>query len=298
MRTLEVFVVACFLIYRVTCGRDGWPKGTYGLPEPITGCPNFAGIQWERGYTYHNTEDMDPANKRSRLYHFAGDYSQRGIQQRFCVKENPNGPEQAWPDGKYCIYKKGECPAGLTTGFIRWDDDHHSMDIPNKREGITPDGNYERRGTTIEYCCNGKGDTETPIQLPNAKPFYLMAFGGSSCQNVEGTTATSEFIKFDDNDRGSTSSFGGDHPYGPSEDLFNTKVYYCYYEPIPKPVTTDADDTVKLKAADDKVKSSGVGLAIGLGVVGAVLGVVALAFVVRRWMMNKKKGNFPPMDAM
>jgi len=40
-----------------------------------------------------------------------------------------------------------------------------------------------------------------------------------------------EFIKFDDNDRGSQSGFGGAHPYGPEEDFFNTKVYYCYYEP-------------------------------------------------------------------
>lgn len=40
-----------------------------------------------------------------------------------------------------------------------------------------------------------------------------------------------EFIKFDNNDRGSQSGFGGTHPYGPEEDLFNTKVYYCYYEP-------------------------------------------------------------------
>ena len=40
-----------------------------------------------------------------------------------------------------------------------------------------------------------------------------------------------EFIKFDDNDRGGRSGFGGAHPFGPSEDLFNTKIYYCYYEP-------------------------------------------------------------------
>lgn len=40
-----------------------------------------------------------------------------------------------------------------------------------------------------------------------------------------------EFIKFDDNDKGSENRFGGAHPYGPSEDLFNTKIYYCFYEP-------------------------------------------------------------------
>lgn len=40
-----------------------------------------------------------------------------------------------------------------------------------------------------------------------------------------------EFIKFDDNDKGGSSGFGGAHPFGPNEDLFNTKIYYCYYEP-------------------------------------------------------------------
>jgi hypothetical protein len=43
--------------------------------------------------------------------------------------------------------------------------------------------------------------------------------------------ATSEFIKFDDDDQGNTDGTGGAYPYGPSEDPFNLKIYYCYYEP-------------------------------------------------------------------
>ena len=42
---------------------------------------------------------------------------------------------------------------------------------------------------------------------------------------------TSEFIKFDDDDQGNTDGTGGAYPYGPSEDPFNLKIYYCYYEP-------------------------------------------------------------------
>ena len=86
----------------------GWPAGTYGLPEPASGCPNFGEVSWKRGYTYHNTEDEYPSNKRSQNYHFAGNFSQHGIQQRFCIKDNPQGRKENWPDGKYCIYKKGK----------------------------------------------------------------------------------------------------------------------------------------------------------------------------------------------
>ena len=88
-------------------GRLGWPAGTYGLPEAVSGCPNFEETTWTRGYTYHNTEDINPANKRSQNYHFAGNFSQHGIQQRFCIKEKPDGSNDFWPEGKYCIYKKG-----------------------------------------------------------------------------------------------------------------------------------------------------------------------------------------------
>ena len=38
-------------------------------------------------------------------------------------------------------------------------------------------------------------------------------------------------MKFDDNDKGNTNAALGAHPYGPTEDKFNTKIYYCYYEP-------------------------------------------------------------------
>lgn len=85
----------------------GWPAGTYGMPEPATGCPNFGDIAFKRGYTYHNTEDEHPANKRSQNYHFAGNFSQHGVQQRFCIKEESQSSPEIWPEGKYCLYKKG-----------------------------------------------------------------------------------------------------------------------------------------------------------------------------------------------
>ena len=70
-----------------------------------------------------------------------------------------------------------------------------------------------------------------PIQLPALRPFYLLTYDSAQCQKVAGTKVTSEFIKFDDDDQGNTDAADGAHPYGPSEDPFNLKIYYCYYEP-------------------------------------------------------------------
>ena len=68
-------------------------------------------------------------------------------------------------------------------------------------------------------------------QLPALQPFYLLSYSSAQCQKVAGTKVTSEFIKFDDDDQGNTDAAGGFHPYGASEDPFNLKIYYCYYEP-------------------------------------------------------------------
>lgn len=59
----------------------------------------------------------------------------------------------------------------------------------------------------------------------------LVSFSVICFNKVAGTRVTSEFIKFDDDDQANTDEAYGAHPYGPSEDPFNLKVYYCYYEP-------------------------------------------------------------------
>lgn len=70
---------------------------------------------------------------------------------------------------------------------MKWDDEHSSLDGPNKHIGSLPDGVYNTQDTTINYCCSTKGNPNTPINLPNTKPFYLMAYGSPQCQNVAGT---------------------------------------------------------------------------------------------------------------
>lgn len=69
------------------------------------------------------------------------------------------------------------------------------------------------------------------------------------CQKVRGMRVTSEFIKFDDDDQGNTDGTGGAYPYGPNEDPFNLKIYYCYYEP-----GKTTKSTVKLVVNDNELK--------------------------------------------
>ena len=126
---------------------------------------------------------------------------------------------------------QGVCPTGLKEGFIRWDDEQSEIDENDHHKGYLPDGIYDKTNTTIKYCCNTKGNINNPIKLPNTKPFYLLTYDSAQCQKVRGMRGTSEFVKFDDDDQANTDGNGGAYPYGPSEDPFNLKIYYCYYEP-------------------------------------------------------------------
>lgn len=276
-----------------------WPGGTYGLPMPDTGCPTDGATDWKTGWTYHDTEDDNNENQRSNIFHMPGNFSAHGIQQKFCLKEgnNENTGSEIWPEGKYCVYKKGICPSGLKEGFIRWDDEQSEIDYKDKHFGDLPDGNYEKSHTTINYCCSTKGNVNNPIQLPALKPFYLLTYDSAQCQKVAGTKVTSEFIKFDDDDQGNTDAAGGAHPYGPSEDPFNLKIYYCYYEPGQE----SEDDLgtgkqVRSKIPTGKASSSGLAVAIGCGVAGAIVGTASIAFATKRILAHRARAAYDLVD--
>ena len=77
---------------------------------PTTGCPSDGVTEWKTGWTYHDTEDDNNENQRSNIFHMPGNFSAHGIQQKFCLKESNNGDSgsEIWPEGKYCLYKKGK----------------------------------------------------------------------------------------------------------------------------------------------------------------------------------------------
>jgi len=87
-----------------------------------------------------------------------------------------------WPDGKYCIYKKGSsCPTGLDEGFVIWDDEN--KDNKNSREGVLPEGLFNE-DTKIFFCCSTTGSASQEIALPNKAPFLLFAYDSILCQKV------------------------------------------------------------------------------------------------------------------
>ena len=96
-----------------------WPKGTYALPMPVSGCPKRKKAPWSEGFLKQNTEDTTPLSNWSRPTHLKGLKKHNVITQHFCVKEKKGGSDE-WPAGKYCIYKKGKCPLGkgLKLGFV------------------------------------------------------------------------------------------------------------------------------------------------------------------------------------
>ena len=88
----------------------------------------------------------------------------------------------SWPQGKYCIYKKGAgCPRGLQAGFVYWDDEN--IDNKNHFNGDLPEGEYTDK-TKISFCCSTTGKAESEIVLPTEKPFYLFPYGDTTCQKV------------------------------------------------------------------------------------------------------------------
>ena len=98
-----------------------WPRGTYGLPMPQTGCPTVPGFTWHQGTRYQDTENYGSGNRWSTTYHLAGRKAANDMEQRFCMKtqELTNKYDLLWPNGQYCVFKKGKCPQG--TIIVLWD---------------------------------------------------------------------------------------------------------------------------------------------------------------------------------
>ena len=100
----------CIILFCLT-NLVEWPRGTYAIPMPLSGCPVSREFSWSEGLLRQDTEDSRPLNNWSNSFHLKGEKGDSKISQHFCVKTNKTGKTQ-WPVGKYCIYKKGKCPFG------------------------------------------------------------------------------------------------------------------------------------------------------------------------------------------
>ena len=207
-----------------------WPEGKYGLPMVASSlCPSSTNFSWATGSRYHDTVGT---NKRSTNFHLATSVNKYSVEQRFCIKDVDTDYDSrpSWPEGRYCVYKKGNsCPYGLTEGWVFWDD--KNMANKNTKEGVLPNGTYNE-DTKIFFCCQTVGSVFQTIYLPADKPFYLIAFKSlfapnPACQNMNGAIATVEYIRFGV-ENNITLNMGGVFPYGVDRKP-EPYIYYCYY---------------------------------------------------------------------
>lgn len=213
-----------------------WPEGTFGLPMPKTGCPVGSISEWETGTRTHITEKGSHASDN---VHLAGidPAPAEHIVQLFCMKMfYPQEDDYKWMPGKYCIFKKGDCPSKFQEGFILWDDAASWYGRSEGRQtskGVLPDGDYNYN-TKIFYCCRTDGSPYAAIKLPSAAPFYLLQYG-EICQEVEGMTVTEEWVYWSDEKSFNLNYHGGVYPKVIRSQVprVYTKLFYCYYQTKP-----------------------------------------------------------------
>ena len=128
--------------------------------------------------------------------------------------------------GKYCIYKKGACPQGMSQGHVKWDDDDNFLHLSDKG-GVLPDGVFGD-DTQLYFCCRTDGNKTEPVSLPTDQPFFLLAYGSPQCQQVKWALATSEWIHFDVQDSLGINDQGGTYPYGAG--INGHTIHYCHYQ--------------------------------------------------------------------
>lgn len=202
-----------------------WPLGTYGLPMPISGCQEGSGFPWHKGYRYHDTENKKGSNSWSKPFHISGPVWRNDMYQKFCMKTQERGTsyDMDWPRGQYCLFKKGECPKGFRSGYIRWDDEDKRN--RNSYGGSVPDGAYGPN-TVIFYCCRTDGHATNQIYLPTDKPFVLFPYT-HQCQYVHGMRVSKEWFRWDTEDFWPSNGSGGSKPHGGVGK--NIDMQYCYY---------------------------------------------------------------------
>ncbi|XP_063443354.1 uncharacterized protein LOC134723741 [Mytilus trossulus] len=196
-----------------------WPKGSYTLVKPRSGCPSG----WWEGWRKQDNEDERPNNGITFGHNFYGSFG-KDMVFYYCTKDGHVPGTEHWPKGNYCILRQGvSCPPGFHMGSVLWDDEDKRNS--NDGGGVLPSGTYNK-DTLINYCCRNDGSPRTKITLPTDVPFYLLRFR-SSCQEVQGMRVKEEHVKSDDEDNRNKSSVSGYHPMRTGGK--DTMLYYCYY---------------------------------------------------------------------
>jgi hypothetical protein len=208
-----------------------WPRGTYGLLQPQSGCPVDGVTTWESGWVRYHTESLDgnidqvsegshlkqPVLEMKNRQHF--------LTQHFCMKNSSSYLGPNWPNGSYCISKKRDCPDNFDVGYVTWDEEDTNYNA--RSNGSLPD-NQHSANVNFLYCCRQDGPADVSIYLPNSDPFYLYRYGGK-CQQVHDMSVTEEFVVFDTENTGNHDKFGTVHPDG---NINNLRLELCYYRSV------------------------------------------------------------------
>ncbi|XP_048244770.1 uncharacterized protein LOC124121271 [Haliotis rufescens] len=197
-----------------------WPVGTYAMPSATDGCPGDVFLD---GFVQHTS---DGGSTQSDIVHVKGEFTPSSYTYHFCVKDSSTSDDAdtaEWGPGRYCILKKGDCPTGFESGYVKYD---NLAGTATNASGSLPDGVYDA-DTRFDFCCRDDGFPIVPLKLPNTEPFILFLHNGEAetCQEVDGMLAFPEFLNFDDDNEGQAA-------YSPS--LLAKKFIYCYYVPAVK----------------------------------------------------------------
>ncbi|KAJ7379190.1 hypothetical protein OS493_017690 [Desmophyllum pertusum] len=261
-----------------------WPNGKYGLPMPKAGCPN----NWFDGRRFHDNSSGNLIDRKVyESLHLAGWVSKEGIEQDFCIKTSKDN-SQDWPEGRYCILKHEACPAGLAAGSAYWrPSSSHFQDSSVNGKQL--------KNTTINYCCSARGTITNAISLPLEKPFYMYSLSGDRCQQVKGATVKEESVNFDKAAGRYQINMVGENPFHMDKNGAQMKLTYCYYTPggtVAIPESQEVEKTLFTGSElDNKTQSSGMAVAIGVGIACAMVGSASIALVTKKLMRKKNEDD-------
>ncbi|XP_074653679.1 uncharacterized protein LOC141907835 [Tubulanus polymorphus] len=188
-----------------------WPRGTYSLQQPDTGCPS-GGVTWENGIRVY-----ERSQKKSNSW--ASDHRKPHIslldsvtiKDEFCTKTSAD-------------------TGSFTEGSVQLSPNVRADAVCNI-SGTLPSGDYTDCVTKYAQCCrNDPTYNGQELQLPNDKAFFLIPNKECEfCPKIIGMQHTMEYYWYGME----TSETHLVAPHGHSSGWVGTRqLYSCYYFPV------------------------------------------------------------------
>ena len=217
----------CKNVYRHDPPGLVFPGGQYALPALKDGCPDGTFLTGSRKH-YNSGR-----NEKSFTFTLKGEVNEDLVEENFCVSNAPEN-DFVWPEGNYCIYRKGgSCPKGFfTEGSVKYDD-QPSDTSPNTATGELPDGEYGD-DTKYQYCCKDTGFDDDYFYFPSRRPFALIKRRDQKCQKVRGMHLKVQTLTVGNSavDDKTDALLEGDNPvYQVAKNNASYSTQYCVYKP-------------------------------------------------------------------